>query len=179
MNWDGARVLRDPPGFCEWLNDAGVVASVHGAVLSARASMAVLDVNFQEPPDSSALNFPKEQVRVTLTSSKEIAVAPTFSTRTWHHRYPIELPSTGLPLQYLVGGLCLWHPDDPPRLRWSWTDGVDEYLRIVQRHLWCEEYYRRFGRWPLVDAPHGDVAVGLTPGIADVLWERVGKRRPC
>lgn len=175
MSWDGARVLRDPSGFCEWLNDAGVVAGVDAAVVLARASIAVCDIRFQEPPDSSPLNFPEEQARVTLTSSKEIATVPAFSTRTWLHRYPTVLPSDGLSLQYLAGGLCLWHPDDPPRLRWSWSDGVDEYLRIVQRHLWCEEYCRRFGRWPLVDAPHGNAAGGLAPGILDALLQRVGE----
>lgn len=175
MSWDGGRVLRNPKGFCEWLNCEGVVAGAHADVLSVYETMAVLDVNFQEPPASSPLNFSTEQVRVTLRTSMEIAAVPLFSNRTWLHRYPKKLPSPNLPLESFAGGLCLWYPGDPSSLRWSWTDSVDEYLRIVQRHLWCEEYVRRFGHWPLVDAPHGDSAVALSPGFADVLLQRLGE----
>jgi hypothetical protein len=171
MKWNGGRALRDPTGFCDWLNREGVVAGARADVLSVYVSLAVLEVTFQEPPDSSPLNFPTEQVHVTLKSSMEIAAVPVFSTRTWLHRYPTKLPSPNLPLESFAGGLCLWYPGDPPSLRWAWTDGVDEYLRIVQRHLWCEEYGRRFGHWPLVDAPHGDSAVGLSPRLSDVLLQ--------
>jgi len=61
------------------------------------------------------------------------------------------------PLHWLTvfGGLCMEFPWDPDRLRWSWMKGFDTYLQMVQRHLLAEEFARRFGDWPVEDAPHG------------------------
>jgi hypothetical protein len=56
---------------------------------------------------------------------------------------------------HLLGALCLEFPEDPQWLRWSWRDGLDTYLQMVQRHLLAEEVARRFGSWPVEDAPHG------------------------
>jgi hypothetical protein len=60
-----------------------------------------------------------------------------------------------VPLVELVGGLCLWYPDDPTQLKWSWQNGLDDFVRILQRHLWFEESWRRMGDWPVEEAPHG------------------------
>ncbi len=55
----------------------------------------------------------------------------------------------------LIGELCLWCPGDPRQLRWAWSDGLAAYITIVHRHIQAEEYWRRTGRWPAEDAPHG------------------------
>ena len=55
-----------------------------------------------------------------------------------------------------LGQLCLWFPDDPPELKWDWSDGLVAYITVVHRHLQAEEFWRRTGRWPAEDAPHGE-----------------------
>jgi hypothetical protein len=64
----------------------------------------------------------------------------------------------------------MWYPRDPPHLQWAWIDGFDEYLRIVQRHLWNEEYWRRFDEWPIEDVPHGESLSGEPHPILDPSW---------
>lgn len=59
-----------------------------------------------------------------------------------------------------MGALCLWYPRDPSHLRWGWVDGLDTYLRLVQRHLWSEEYCRRHNHWPADDARSSAISAG-------------------
>lgn len=57
------------------------------------------------------------------------------------------------------GDLCLWYPGDPRRQRWEPSDGICEYIAIVQRHLLSEEGARRSGdAWRGYEAPHGHPA---------------------
>jgi hypothetical protein len=66
----------------------------------------------------------------------------------------------------------LWYPDDPPHLKWTWGAGIGEYLRIVQRHLWNEEFWRRFSYWPTEDTPHGLGFGGKPHPILDPMLQR-------
>lgn len=139
---------------------------VHDPVLT------VLEVTFH-PPEALP-DYPVERVRVSITAAGDVAAVPLGDpARTWHHIYPrprvaevVAAPSDKTwPLIWLLGGLCLEYPDDPPHLRWKWADGLAAYLRMVQRHLWSEEFYRREGRWPAEDAPHGAPLFGSTHPI--------------
>jgi hypothetical protein len=40
-------------------------------------------------------------------------------------------------------------------VRWQWEDGLGVYLRIAQRHLWSEEYWRRHRALACRGRPHG------------------------
>jgi hypothetical protein len=47
----------------------------------------------------------------------------------------------------------------PPQ---TWTRGFIDYVAVVQRHLFNEEFNRRYDYWPVEDAPHGDPAQLVT-----------------
>jgi len=53
------------------------------------------------------------------------------------------------------GSLCLWAPWDPPERRWTCDDGLLELIELTRQHLFLENYWRRYRRWLLQDAPHG------------------------
>jgi hypothetical protein len=170
------HVWTDPAGCCRWLSGSGVVAGIIVTVLSQTSCMLILDVHFDAPPAVDLPGYPEEDVRVAIGGDQRIVSVPVavFGTdgastdRRWLHRYPqpavSELAVQGAVLpsswEFLFGALCLWEPQDPPHLRWCWEQGLDSYFRIVQRHLWFEEYARRHGGWPVEDAPHGRPPVG-------------------
>lgn len=169
------HVWTDPAGCCRWLTGSGVVAGAVVTILTHSPSMIILDVHFAPPPADQATGYPAEHVRVTIGSDGRIVAVPIADShngpcaeRPWMHRYsqptPAELTTPGREFpgswERLLGALCLWDPHDPPHLRWEWDQGLDEYLRIVQRHLWFEEYGRREGHWPVEDAPHGPPSGG-------------------
>jgi hypothetical protein len=168
-----SHVWVDPEGCCCWLNEGGAVHGVYAAVLVRQTDLLILKVKFDPPPELRLPGFPAERIHISLNSSREIAVVPEDgSGRLWLHKYPRQLPTAGLPLVSLVGGLCLWYPDDPPHLKWAWDAGIDEYLRIVQRHLWNEEFWRRFSYWPTEDTPHGLGFGGKPHPILDPMLQR-------
>ena len=156
----------DPHGCIRRLNKSGTVPGAHVAVVRHHTALTVLDVSFEPPPAQHLPGYPAEHVRVTVLADGSIFAVPVEpADRNWLHRYqrhPIhELPTLPkeeheIANEHLFGSLCLEYPSDPSDLRWHWSDGVDAYLRIVQRHLWCEEHWRRHGRWPVEDVPHGD-----------------------
>ena len=152
---------------CRWLNEGAVVEGAQVSVVARHPDLLVLDVEFEPPPSTFLPGFPAERVHVSTTSSMEIVAVPEHSDRQWLHRYPRCWPSPGLPLVSLAGGLCMWYPGDPTHLQWTWNDGFDEYLRILQRHLWNEEYWRRFNEWPTEDVPHGESLSGKPHPILD------------
>lgn len=179
MNPGGLNQVRsNPHGCAHWLSTAGVLANVEVEVALHDRVMTVFDVHFAPPP-ADLPNYPAEHVRITVTTQGWTAAVPVAGdARAWLHRYPHltvgELArhptDTTTPWEHLVGPLCLWYPDDPAHLRWHWSDGIDAYLRIVQRHLWSEEYWRRHDAWPVEDAPHGARTDGrphpvLTPAL--------------
>ena len=72
--------------------------------------------------------------------------------RKWEHRYPNDGRNG-------PGPLCLFFPDDPAPITWSpETGSFEDILGIISRHLQAEEFFRREGRWPWEDAPHGQQA---------------------
>jgi hypothetical protein len=161
------HVWSDPWSCCAWINDNSTIYGVTTSVIGRAASLVIVDVRFDSPPARSLPGFPAERVNVTITLSKEIAAVPPQDGRLWLHRYARLQFEIGVPLLSWAGGLCLWYPGDPPWLKWTWDDGLAEYLRIVQRHLWYEECWRRFGSWPAEDVPHGTPIDGRSFPILD------------
>lgn len=96
--------------------------------------------------------YPVEKVQVVVKRSGNIRAVPKSGRgRSWLHRNSIS----GVWLD-----LCLWDPSDPDPIRWDWGDGLEEYVRIVSRHLIYEEYHRRHNEWPVEDSPHGTSPTG-------------------
>lgn len=52
------------------------------------------------------------------------------------------------------GSLCLWHPDAPRDGRWASDQPLYELFEMVRRHLYHEEFYARYGRWPVEHHSH-------------------------
>jgi hypothetical protein len=136
-----------------------VVAAIGAQVVGAEASLiehasnlVAIRITFAPPLELKPHGYPDEAVRIVQladTSRHPLPYAlPEGPPRTWEHRYPVSAP-------LYIAPLCLWYPDDPPALRWDWSQDFLTYVAIVQRHLWSEEYYRRTERWPAEDAPHG------------------------
>jgi hypothetical protein len=161
----------------QWLGaEAELWGPAQVELLRCDSGLTTFDVRFGTPEQIS--DYPDENVRVVVREDRKIFAVPVCdSGRTWNHRNRLltitEILRVGhqpLPWECLLGSLCLWYPKDPPHLRWSWHHGLDAYLRIVQRHLWKEEYFRRTGLWVGEDAPHGERADGkphpiLTPEL--------------
>jgi len=158
-DWNpSGRVLRNPRGAAQWLN-SGVVTGVNVTVHSSSVESVVFTVAFEPPPSWALPGYPAELTRVLITSSGGPVAVPVGPDRTWRHRYPLSVPTAGsgvVSLEFCVGALCLWNPKDPVALRWTWDKGLDDFVRIVQRHLWMEEYCRRNGEWPGEETPHGE-----------------------
>lgn len=50
--------------------------------------------------------------------------------------------------------LCVWHPEDPPELRWVPGDGLLSLIEATRMHLFKEAYSRETADWPGDEAPH-------------------------
>lgn len=158
------HVRRKPQDCARWLGTADVVAGVKVTVVLHDLRATTFDARFESPTLPELPDYPAERVRITVRADgKVLAVPASGDDREWLHRYPrlsivdlLALPKTAtVPWELIVGALCLEYPNDPDHLRWQWSDGIDAYLRVVQRHLWYEEYWRRHGSWPVEDVPHG------------------------
>ena len=111
------------------------------------------DLALAPPSPFDHLGYPVEPVRIVMLDEGEVPYSNSAPVRTyprrsrdrsWKHKN--EHP----------GDLCLWYPHDPPSQRWERTDGICEYIAIVQRHLLSEEAARRNGGlWRGYEAPHG------------------------
>ena len=166
MTPGGLEHVRQSPQTCiRWLNESGTVDGMDVTVVIHNSRLTIFDVRFEPPPPWGLPGYPPQRVRVVVRDGGQtLAVPAPNDDREWLHRYPrlsirqiLARPkSTPIPWEELLGSLCLEYPKDPNHLRWGWSDGIDAYLRIVQRHLWCEEYWRRHGSWPVEDAPHGN-----------------------
>ena len=173
------HVRQDPHGCALWLTvDDTTSGATVGVALHDR-TLTIFDVHFEPPPCDQLPGYPAEQVRITIRRDGAIYAVPVNANRRrWLHRYPsldvvelVRLPTGPVAWETLFGSLCLEYPLDPDHLRWHWRDGVDAFLRIVQRHLWFEEYWRRHDAWPVEDAPHGHRADGRAHGVGDpILW---------
>jgi hypothetical protein len=154
------RHLRvDPEDCARWLSNAADLWATQVTVICDNDAVTILEVTFSAPPHMP--DFLEERARIAIRHNGEIYAVPVGLERRWEHRYERytvdELLHTThiINWHFLLGALCLWYPRDPAHLRWSWRQGLDGYLRLVQKHLWSEEYYRRTGVWPGEDAPHG------------------------
>jgi hypothetical protein len=158
------HALRQPEKCASWLTTGGG-GEVEGAevdVLEVSSESVVLRAIFEPPPVSTRLGFPAEEARILISRRGDPWAVPTGAERKWKHIYRIS-PRLRLvgengahhALPFLLGALCLWYPDDQPHLLWSWDKGLGDYVRILQRHLWFEEFWRRTNFWPTEDAPHG------------------------
>lgn len=158
---DLGHALTHPGRCATWLSEEADLWGVRADLLHADSLLVVLDVMLAGPP--ALPSYPDEHVRISIRADGAVFAVPVDPAgRRWEHRYPrLAIEDFGRPefagvdWHFLFGALCLWYPDDPENLRWSWVDGLDAYIRVVQRHLWSEEYHRRWGQWPGEAAPHG------------------------
>ena len=137
------------------------IYGVRATVISACNGWVIFEISF-DPPEVLR-TYPIERVRVTVPPTGPPVAVSLDCDRPFLHRYPRIDPSklarVRIPgLEFLAGALCLWFPDDPLHLRWSWAKGFVDFVRIVQRHLWYEEFWRRNGKWPVEDA-HEEITV--------------------
>lgn len=153
----------DPSGCVRWLNTGAELWRTTVELVMHTPGLTVLDVELGPPPPELP-GYPAEHVRITVRANGEIFAVPMGGDqRPWLHRYPrltlgriVAAPlGERMPWEQLLGCLCLWYPRDPEHLHWRWADGLDGYVRLVQRHLWSEKYWRRHDHWPAEDAPHG------------------------
>jgi hypothetical protein len=147
-------VLSDPFGAVAQLRR--VLPNVVGAVVadSTPASLTA-DLRLAPPLELKPAGYPIEPIRIVIeTSHDEPRAYPLRPGLRWLHRNADLTTVDG------YGSLCLWYPRDPRRLRWVWNDGFEQFVAIVHRHLIGEEWWRREGRWPWRDAPHGEPANG-------------------
>jgi hypothetical protein len=159
-------IRANPRGCCRRLKKSGAVSYFEAEVMTHTAGITILEVEFVAPKELPS--YPVERVRISVLSDASIAAVPIdCRDRRWYHRFPrwsttqiVNHGGRSLPWPSVVGGLCLWYPRDPRAWRWTWDDGFDTYLLLVQRHLWAEEYFRRHGCWPVNDAPHGERSDG-------------------
>lgn len=106
----------------------------------------VLDLWLAPLPALARDGWPIEHARVfVLADDTAHAVDMHPGPRLYLHRNPGPLAT-----------LCLQYPRDDAALRWLPEDGLEPLITAVHRHLMYEEAWRRTGRWPAEDAPHGD-----------------------
>jgi hypothetical protein len=169
-------VVADPQGFCDWIVRTVRVPGASLTVVSHSAVLVVIEVSFDPPTDPELADYPVERARISLFADGQVVAVPVGDpTRTWEHRYPTDISAVADgKWTFALGGLCLWFPGDPPHLRWDWSKGLDDFIRIVQRHLLFEEYCRRNRRpWPVEDAPHGAPPAGKTHPIVSPSLRRL------
>lgn len=126
-------------------------------------------VRFEPWEAMAAEGYPSEIVRLEITSTGDVEAYPVAAQpRVWRHRYP----SDG---RHGPGRLCLFFPGDPAQITWSpETGSFEEILGIISRHLQAEEFFRRNGRWPWEEAPHGPEA---KTGPRSPLMRQLARRR--
>lgn len=170
--------VRDLPDACaHWLSNDADLWGTKVTVAAATGSVTAFEVVFTPPP--AMANYPVEKLIIAIRSKHDVAAVPVGPARTWEHRFPrytvddiLRYGRVPLGWKSLLGGLCLWYPQDPDHLKWTWSDGLDAYLRIVQRHVWLEEHFRQHRVWVGEDVPHGQRDDGqphpiLTPELRE------------
>lgn len=180
---DLMEVRKNPHEVAARLLESGAIFGLASAEVRFQSDEVVCFWMTLEPwLAPAAEGYPIEEVAITVKADGEIMAVPrNAAARTWLHRFPgIDFwwlgrdwsrwfASAPRALQeaavahahaakdpQLLGQLCLWYPGDPPSLQWNWADGLVAYVTIVHRHLQAEEFWRRNGRWPAEDAPHGE-----------------------
>lgn len=178
-------ILRNPQAVAEHLVASRAIYGLVGVEVRVATRTLVCFWMTLEPWIATASEgYPTEQVAISVWASGQIVAVPVDPTgRLWLHRNLAadlgrwsrsrrDLHNCAPPLARdtaiaedwqasdprLLGELCLWFPGDPRSLRWEWSDGFAAFVTVVHRHLQAEEFWRRTGRWPAEDAPHGDGA---------------------
>lgn len=146
--------MPDPIGLDDVLRDSEAVgrslqSRIYGlsrVTSSVDDMLTALKLKLEPWPAMMAEHYPVEVVHIWIRRGGDIVAVPNRAgDRTWRHL------NGGL-----VQTLCLWYPEDERGLRWEWSDGLEGYVTIVHRHLMGEEYFRRHGRWPWDETPHGN-----------------------
>lgn len=76
--------------------------------------------------------------------------------------------------------LCLYYKDDPPERRWTEELGLLRLFDLARRHVTAEYVWRKTGRWPTEEAPHGrSVPVPSDPSLALAPLRRPRRNAPC
>ena len=115
-------------------------------------AVTVFEAEFKPTLELEANGYPVEVARIAQYADPrhpQPYVHPIGPARTWEHRYGLS------PVHHNFQQLCLWYPGDAVHLIWTWDRGLIDLVGIARRHLWYEEHFRRTGRWPVEDAPHG------------------------
>jgi hypothetical protein len=161
------EVLADPKTAATHLkgpNGPAYVGDVE--VRLATAHLVILNVSLLPYAAMAAESYPVESVDIWFVSDGAFVTPPTDDNRTWEHRYPRNRSG--------FAPLCLWYPDDPETMRWTFDQPIEDFVGIVSRHVQAEEYLRRNGTWPMEDVPHG--SKGRLPFQTAAMW-RASKRR--
>lgn len=87
---------------------------------------------------------------------------PRYPTGRLHPQdYPLVFTSVERPYYHhhgkagpFRGSLCLWHPNDPRATRWASDQPLHDLFEMARRHLFHEEYYARYGHWPVAHHYH-------------------------
>jgi hypothetical protein len=135
------HVFRDPHEVAEHVNTDQ--ALVHVTVAEQTRERVVFHVVCRPPTAFAAAGYAIEEARIVVPRQGNPRTYPVGAPRPWLHRNGPH------------GDLCLWFEGDPRGLRREWDDGFGAYVAIAHRHLFYEEFWRRDGRWPIEDAPHG------------------------
>ena len=156
---DQAAVLGDPAGAARRTATLPNVSVTR--VLDHRLGVE-FDFTFEPPRELAHHGYAAEHGRVLVgrRAGADPLSWPRGPRRRWLHRNPAP---GDLDEHRSTGSLCLWYPGDPEPLRWSWEHGFEAFVVRVHRHLFCEEFWRREGRWPAEDAPHGHPEHGVHP----------------
>ncbi len=160
--WTKLDTLVETPEFVAEVLNRGAqwgVLNASGKPLCGVAGSVTLTL--MPPLQADREGFPRERVRVVATRNREVLVYPLGPQRLWLHRDQVHPRK-----------LCLQHPGDDPSLVWVWDDGLDGLLTRVRLHLVSEELWRRTGRWPGVDLPHGEPASGQLAPVTDPLLRK-------
>ena len=149
-------VLADPQRAARDLEHDGIVYGVRAACgRTTEHGAAVLEMTLEPQPGLRAEGYLPERIRiVVLRDERAFTYVLSGRGRNFKHRNPAPSRS-----------LCLFYDEDVPDLRWRPEDGLGEFVTIVRRHLVFEEFWRRTGRWPCEDAPHGPAIGGVHPII--------------
>lgn len=107
---------------------------------------ARLLIRVRPSPELARMGYPVEDLLIYLGPSDLYSIRPAWRSGDW---------SRGFEHRNGDGSLCLEMPEDPPDRQWSPANGLESLVYNGARHMWFEESYRRTGKWPIEDAPHG------------------------
>ena len=152
-------VLQDPAHVGQALQDE--LFGVHvDRLLEPSFGGVVFDLTLAALPELAAVGYESERARISIRPDGVVYAFPFGPERRWKHRQPSPL---GWRFGHLAADLCLYYHRDTQALRWTWADGLEQYVTRVHRHLFYEEFWRREGSWPVEDAPHGDPVTDTHP----------------